>query len=58
MEVIFHIGMPRTATTFLQQDIFPKIDVNFVNFNKYTRSRRFNVRVDKKINRMLLYMEK
>jgi len=33
-EIYLHIGMQRTGTTFLQQEIFPKIDVNLVNFEK------------------------
>jgi len=33
MKVYLHIGMPRTGTTFLQQEIFPMIeDINFINF--------------------------
>ena len=33
MKLYIHIGMPRTGTTFLQQEIFPKIEnVNFINF--------------------------
>jgi len=33
-EIYLHIGMQRTGTTFLQQEIFPKINVNLVNFEK------------------------
>ena len=35
-KIIFHIGMPRTATTFLQKNIFPKLkNVNFINTGFY-----------------------
>ena len=36
MNIILHIGIPRTGTTFLQDSVFPNInDVNIVNFYGY-----------------------
>lgn len=36
MKLIFHIGMQRTGTTFLQYAIFPHIEeLNLVDFDRY-----------------------
>jgi hypothetical protein len=36
MNIILHIGIPRTGTTFLQDSVFPNIDdINIVNFYGY-----------------------
>ena len=39
-KIVFHLGLPRTGTTFLQESIFPKINgINYllkpslINFN-------------------------
>jgi len=29
-EIFIHVGLPKTGTTFLQEKVFPKMDVNFI----------------------------
>lgn len=42
-QVYIHIGMPRTATTFLQQEIFPHIpEIEFYGLNETYYSEAFN----------------
>lgn len=55
MNVVFHIGLPRVASTTLQQSIFPEIDaVNLVNYRLYTGlNKKMNVIVMKNINRFI-----
>jgi hypothetical protein len=31
MQVFIHIGLPKTGTTFLQREVFPKLDVLYLN---------------------------
>ena len=33
-DIYFHIGLPRTATTWLQQEFFPKLDLKLVLLHK------------------------
>lgn len=31
MNVVLHLGLPRTGTTFLQEHVFKKMDINFIS---------------------------
>lgn len=31
VDIVFHVGMPRTATSKLQQDVFPLLDVQYID---------------------------
>jgi len=34
MEIVIHVGLHKTGTTFLQRRVFPKMDVNFIEHPK------------------------
>ena len=38
-DVILHIGLPKTGTTFLQNEIFPKLDGEKVLFGEFTKEK-------------------
>ena len=33
-KIVFHLGLPKTGTTWLQKNVFPNMDVNLVKFPK------------------------
>ena len=55
--IILHIGIQRTGSTFLQQEIFPKIkEVNFVNFRRH-KGIKFEVLGDKEVQNIVINFE-
>jgi len=34
-EIFLHVGLPRTGTTFLQRNVFPKLNLNYTNLIKH-----------------------
>ena len=40
-EVIFHVGLPKTGTTFLQKEIFPRLPINY---KLYWSSKPFTIK--------------
>lgn len=33
-DVVIHVGLPKTGTTFLQKEVFPKLDINFYHLSR------------------------
>ncbi len=53
MNLVFHIGLPRVASTTLQQSVFPASDeINFVNF-KQNESPMLNMIMIKNLNHLI-----
>jgi hypothetical protein len=51
-ELFIHVGLPKTATTFLQRLVFPKMDINYISINsEHTINYIINSKIrDDKIN--------
>lgn len=32
-DIVLHLGLPKTGTTFLQKEVFPKLDINFYDMS-------------------------
>lgn len=58
MDIVLHIGIQRTGTTFLQHNIFSKIkEINLVNFYRY-QGIKLNILGRKNIQKILSNIEK
>jgi hypothetical protein len=48
-KIFIHIGLHRTGTTFLQQEVFPKLNVNFIHVDAKDIMKKANIK-DGQIN--------